>query len=111
MVGIFSTTTYFLSNFEFFGLQSLKSLICITFVTQHLVNYSLSLGLPFSPYMAPYWWGPGKRTDSNFCKVFYYALCPFSEPNPEEIIRASAQPAAPTPAGTMAKIAKFLDYF
>jgi hypothetical protein len=43
--------------------------------------------------------------------MVFYALCPFSEPIPEEIILALAQPAAPTPAGTMAKNAKFLDYF
>ncbi len=60
--------------------------------------------------MAPYWWGPGKRTDSNFCMVFY-ALCPFSEPIPEEIILALAQPAAPTPAGTMAKKCKVFGLF
>jgi len=63
----------------------------------------------FSPYMAPYWWGPGKRTDSNFSKVFY-ALSPFSELNPKKIILALAQPAAPTPARTMTKNAKLLDH-
>ncbi len=44
------------------------------------------------------------------CKVFY-ALCPFSEPNTNKIISALPQPAAPTPAGTMAKKCKVFRLF
>jgi len=60
------------------------------------------------PLLALTWYHIGGvlvSTDSNFSKVFY-ALSPFSEPNPKKIILALAQPAAPTPARTMTKKCK-----